>query len=853
LRQVIVQSSDPAHQRGLHRRRVIERPRLLALLDESTARVRTLVAPAGYGKTTLAEQWIARDGYRAAWFTARPSSTDVAALALGVAHATTELVPGSDDRLREHLRLARAPSERAEIFAEILAEELAGWPSDGWLVLDDYQEIAVSPDAERFVAALVEASPVQLLIASRQRPAWATARRILYGEVLELNQTELAMDGHEAAEVLVDRSTPSASGLVALANGWPAVIALASVSRAEVESHEEVPESLYRFFAEEVFGAFSEEVQSGLSTLAAAPVLERELVVELLGADHAEALCDAALRVGILVERGSRLDLHPLARSFLEERHGRKGFELYPDVVPTCVEHYRDHGDFDAAFEVIARNGRADLLEPLALAALDELLETARLSTIETWCDLARSAGLDAPVFALARAEVALRTGRSAEVATFAEAAAGNGSDLAARALSVAGLNAHLVSQEEEGLSFFRRAEAVAQTAAIRRNALWGQAMCLIELDHPDAAPTLERLAGGAVASDPREAVRAAGHRLFYGIKSGRVDLSEADAAARLLPVVDDAIVETGFLSCYGYALALAARYEDARRVARNLLELAHRYRLDFAELYGHIGAAQSAAGLRNWSESERHLETASAAAHAKGDGHAMQASFTLRVRTLAQRGRFEQALALEQPDLTFAIPQARAEVVGAVALVLTCVGKVDEAGAALDEVRGISRGTECLCIISAVDALAGLKRHERDATDRVLELESVAFETNAVDILVTAYRSTPELLAVLLRATSDRERLQRLIRRARDEDLAGAVGHPLPSPDDDPRARLSRREREVFELLRQGLTNLQIAETLVISESTVKVHVHHIYDKLGVRSRTALAVQAMLERSEHD
>ena len=48
--------------RALKRRRIIERPRLFAFLDESRARVRTLVAPAGYGKTTLAEQWVARDG-----------------------------------------------------------------------------------------------------------------------------------------------------------------------------------------------------------------------------------------------------------------------------------------------------------------------------------------------------------------------------------------------------------------------------------------------------------------------------------------------------------------------------------------------------------------------------------------------------------------------------------------------------------------------------------------------------------------------------------------------------------------------------------------------------------------------
>ena len=38
-------------------RRIIERPRLIKMLDESDARVILLLAPAGYGKTTLARQW----------------------------------------------------------------------------------------------------------------------------------------------------------------------------------------------------------------------------------------------------------------------------------------------------------------------------------------------------------------------------------------------------------------------------------------------------------------------------------------------------------------------------------------------------------------------------------------------------------------------------------------------------------------------------------------------------------------------------------------------------------------------------------------------------------------------------
>ena len=48
------------HQRRMapRERRIIERPRLVTLLEEAEARVILLVAPAGYGKTTLARQWI---------------------------------------------------------------------------------------------------------------------------------------------------------------------------------------------------------------------------------------------------------------------------------------------------------------------------------------------------------------------------------------------------------------------------------------------------------------------------------------------------------------------------------------------------------------------------------------------------------------------------------------------------------------------------------------------------------------------------------------------------------------------------------------------------------------------------
>ena len=48
----------------------------------------------------------------------------------------------------------------------------------------------------------------------------------------------------------------------------------------------------------------------------------------------------------------------------------------------------------------------------------------------------------------------------------------------------------------------------------------------------------------------------------------------------------------------------------------------------------------------------------------------------------------------------------------------------------------------------------------------------------------------------------------------------------------------LSDREREVLRLMGRGHNNIRIAETLFISEGTVKNHVTHIYDKLNLRTR---------------
>ncbi|MFI9645112.1 response regulator [Streptomyces sp. NPDC052040] len=123
--------------------------------------------------------------------------------------------------------------------------------------------------------------------------------------------------------------------------------------------------------------------------------------------------------------------------------------------------------------------------------------------------------------------------------------------------------------------------------------------------------------------------------------------------------------------------------------------------------------------------------------------------------------------------------------------------------------------------------------------------------------LVLTTYDTDADILAAVEAGAAGY-----LLKDAPPEELAAAVrtaaaGHSALAPAvadrlmhrmRTPVAALSRRELEVLELVRDGLSNLGISKRLFLSQATVKSHLVHIYAKLGVDSRTA-AVAAACER----
>jgi NarL family two-component system response regulator LiaR len=144
--------------------------------------------------------------------------------------------------------------------------------------------------------------------------------------------------------------------------------------------------------------------------------------------------------------------------------------------------------------------------------------------------------------------------------------------------------------------------------------------------------------------------------------------------------------------------------------------------------------------------------------------------------------------------------------------------------------------------VMDGISATAAIRREAPDV--EVVALTSVLEDVAVVDAVRAG------AIGYLLK-DADSHELRRAIKAAAagqvqlSPQAAARLLREIRTPEKSAEV-LTERERAVLQLLAQGMSNKEISRTLNIAEQTVKTHVSHILDKLGIPSRTQAALYAI-------
>lgn len=819
---------------------IIERPRLIERLrEDGGARVAVFAAPAGYGKTTLARQWAEKQDCPVVWYRTNRASGDVALLAVQFDELFATLAP----------ELATDPGKVAAIAAanptpsplgRALIRSFGGISKDVLVIVDEW-EAAVTPESDELLSMLVDGIPVRWVITTRERPGWFSPRRKIYGQGLEIGLDELRMTDEEAVKVLAAAGAESGRAKVMrTAAGWPAVLGLAAMSnKTDLGSVDLASHTLDEFLAQELLGSATPETREALMLLAVSSIVDGARAELFLGESSARKAISEASAKGLIAVTQKTLFLHPLLRDLLVRLFTEIDDERRNALLEKCRRLFGLRF-WDEVLSVSELSLNVSFITDALVVALDHVVETGRTSSLARWVNAARNAGVQAGVLDYAEAELRLREGDFDRALAFGSCAGNSlAGDLAAKAHLVAARSAHFGGRTRLTSRHLQAAQGLGNSR-IDAEVRWIRFMAAAESDNA----TLEQLAAEIEqASDGshNHALRIATAYIHVGWASGafRERLEAAESLVGLADSSADPYARTALLNAYAYALSLSGRYADSVAAAENELSIAAEFELSFVAPYAQVTRAYALIALREFSEARRALRSIEKAPHVDADPFLMsQHARQSAILAISQGNLVRAADHLARGDHARVTKAARGERHALRSLVLSALDQTDAAEA---EARIALTHSESVDVRALVAASSAIRAAARGDSSGCVHAAQEILDTGAVSPLMIAWRARYEVAAILLRSREHRDVVLPLLFDSNDRAIAKRSGIALPRPTSR-RNGLSPREQEVCDLIAQGRTNREIAEMLFISLSTTKVHVKHIFEKLGVRSRAEAA-----------
>jgi LuxR family maltose regulon positive regulatory protein len=873
---------------------LVSRPRLMERLDQGRTRKLVLVsAPAGFGKTTLVASWTGANELPVAWLTLDEGDNDSARFLAYLKAALESLPWPAGDEVASRWASLHLGASRSGLTA--LINELDGFQDDFVCVLDDYHLIT-RPEIHETLAFLLEHQPprMHLVISTRGDPPLPLARLRARRQMVEIREGDLRFTVPETLAFLgrasdLTLSDEDAAALQERTEGWAAGLQLAALAlpgrRDEMGAFLESFAGSHQYIAEylqsEVLSQQAADVQRFL--------LQTSILERLSG-----SLCDA-----VTGRRGGRQSLkelrrmnlfvvslddeqrwyryHSLFADLLRQRLARTMPEEAPILHKRACHWYVAHDRPASAIKHALAAGEKELAAELIAAAAEETLMRGELTTLVNWMEpLPREIVDRHQLLRVYHATALLFLGQPLEVVEpwlYEGDAAMD--QLPAIALPPYAYIAILRGQGARAAELSRQALAhlPPEERFLRSLAIWLLNVAELRDSDPDASLRLLEGAARSVREigNAMVTVLALCNQAELYMVQGQLHESQAiyrralalaaDSQGKRLPVAGAALSGLGELAREWNDLAAAERYlvegieltkQWAGPAALDAyFSLAHvRLSLgdaaaaeELLEEAGHIAERFDASEEDDW------LVDIVRARLWLGLGRIGEVWSWARARGLDGESGPDLAVDLPGEDRSLEERKRKYEWL-VLARLLLMEERPAEALSLLDWVRPLFQKRRRVRALIQTLNLTALAQQSCGRPTLALEALDEALALAEPDGHVRTFLDEgPQMARLLYRAAGRGPSpgyagkllaLFPLSEATEATEATEAAEAPPSARAEEALIRpLSPRELEVLQLIAEGHSNREIANILVLSLSTVKVHTRSIYRKLDVNSRT--------------
>jgi LuxR family maltose regulon positive regulatory protein len=309
----------------------VQRPGLLRRLESAREPLVLLVAPSGFGKTSLLAQWATTTDTQVAWLSCDESFQEPAQFWSRLTASLAGRWPGVGS---DAARIVERPAWSELELADSLASDLADLPARAAVVIDDAQ---FAEPAQRTLVSVAQRLPahVCLLVASQHNPPFSTSRLRLAGVITELRADDLAFTQVEVDQLIelagLGRESIDGSRLLTLTEGWPAGLQMAVLAMRAGGDPGEVINALASttqeasdYLASEVLNRLPPDLAGFLTNICVLEQFDAQLCQAVSGAEDAGRLLDRVIADDLFIYQvdpaGEQFRLHPMFAAFLRAR-----------------------------------------------------------------------------------------------------------------------------------------------------------------------------------------------------------------------------------------------------------------------------------------------------------------------------------------------------------------------------------------------------------------------------------------------------------------------------------------------------------------------------------------------------